>query len=313
MKVGAGEAANPRIYSGEVRARFETMLGFRVPGKVVSRLVDAGSVVKRGQPLARLDAADFALQVEQAEAQSRLAAAEVKRYRDLRAKNFISQAALDAREAAATSALAQARLTRNQAAYTTLTADRAGVIAAVFAEPGQVVAAGQPIFRLAPDGEREVAISLPESDIGRIAAGMPAEVRLWAHGDDAPALAGRLREIAAAADPVTRTYAARVTLPAAPARLPGGLSATVRFTAAAATAGTAFAIPLGAIFQQGGQMAVWKVGADNTVILAPVSISRYDGDTAIVVQGLVAGERIVNAGVAKLIPGEKVHVAETRQ
>ena len=312
MTVGEKTAAEMRSYAGEVHARFETLLGFRVPGKVVSRLVDAGAVVKRGQPLARIDAADFALQVEQSEAQSRLAAAELKRYRDLRSKNFVSQAALDMREAAATSARAQANITRNQAAYATLTADRDGVIAAVLAEAGQVVAAGQPIFRLAPDGEREVAISLPEGDISRLGVGAPTQVSLWAQGDQAPALTGKLREISAAADPVTRTYAARVTLPTAPVRLPVGLSATVRFTSPT-SADTTFVVPLKAIFQTAKQMAVWKVGAGNTVALAPVSVSRYEGDQAIITQGLSAGDRIVNAGVTLLTAGEKVHAVEAQR
>ncbi|TAJ69359.1 MAG: efflux RND transporter periplasmic adaptor subunit, partial [Sphingobium sp.] len=196
--------------------------------------------------------------------------------------------------------------------YTTLTADRDGVIAAVLAEAGQVVAAGQPIFRLAPDGEREVAISLPEGDISRLSAGAPAEVNLWAQGDQAPALTGKLREISAAADPVTRTYAARVALPAAPMRLPVGLSATVRFTSPTAV-GATFAVPLKAIFQTAKQMAVWKVGAGDTVALAPVSVSRYEGDQAIVTQGLSAGDHIVNAGVTLLTAGEKVHAVEAQQ
>lgn len=305
MTVGAGTAAETRSYAGEVHARFETLLGFRVPGKVVSRLVDAGAVVKRGQPLARIDTTDFALQVAQSEAQSRLAGAELKRYRDLRSKNFVSQAALDAREAAATAAQAQTYLTRNQAAYTTLTADRDGVIAAVLAEAGQVVYAGQPIFRLAPDGEREVAINLPEGDISRLGVGAPAEINLWAQGETAPALVGKLRELSAAADPVTRTYAARVALPAAPMRLPVGLSATVRF-ASAIPGETTFAIPLSAVFQMKKQMAVWKVGAGDTVTLTPVSVSRYTASQAIVTDGLTVGDRIVNAGVTLLTAGEKV-------
>jgi len=306
MIVSAKAASETRTYAGEVHSRFETLLGFRVPGKVVSRLVDTGAVVKRGQPLARIDAADFALQVDQSEAQAQLAAAELKRYRELHNKNFVSQAALDTRKAAATSAQAQARLTRNQVAYTTLTADRDGVIAAVLAEAGQVVAAGQPIFRLAPDGGREVAINLPEGDISRLGVGTPAEVNLWAQGEAAPVLVGKLREISAAADPVTRTYAARVTLPAAPARLPVGLSATVRF-ASPSPSNTTFVIPLSAVFQTKSQMAVWKVGADDTVTLAPIRVSRYEASQAIITNGLTVGDRIVNAGVTLLIPGEKVH------
>lgn len=304
--VGTQEAATMRAYPGEVKARFETTLGFRVPGKVVRRLVDVGAVVKRGQALAQLDPSDFALQVAQADAQAELATAELKRYQDLRSKNFVSQAALDARLAAATSAQAQARIARNQAGYTTLTADRDGVVAAIFTEAGQVVSAGQPILLLAPDGDREVVISLPESEVSRMAKGAQARVSLWSQGEKAPAITGKLREISSAADPVTRTYAARVALPDAPLRLPVGLSATVRFAADAAD--LSFAIPLSAVFQQANQMAVWKVGAGETVTLAPISVARYAGDQAIVTRGLNAGDRIVTAGATLLASGQKVRV-----
>lgn len=304
--VGALESATTRAYPGEVKARFETLLGFRVPGKVVRRLVDVGAVVKRGQALAQLDSSDFALQVAQADAQAQLADAELKRYQDLRSKNFVSQAALDARLATATSAQAQAKITRNQAGYTTLTADRDGVVAAIFTEAGQVVAAGQPILLLAPDGDREVVISLPESEVSRMAKGTPATVALWSQGEQAQAIPGKLREISSAADPVTRTYAARVALPEAPVRLPVGLSATVRLTTGVPNA--SFTIPLSAVFQSANQMAVWKVGADGTVALAPISVNRYAGDQAIVTRGLNAGDRIVTAGVTLLANGQKVRV-----
>jgi RND family efflux transporter MFP subunit len=313
IMMNAHSAAETRQYAGEVRARFETPLAFRVPGKVASRLVDAGAVVKRGQPLARIDAADFALQLQQAEAQSQLAALELKRFRDLRSKNFVSQAALDAKEAAATAARAQTALLRNQTAYTTLSADRDGVITAVLAEAGQVVAAGQPIFRLAPDGDREVAIQLPESQLKQIPQGTLAEVQLWAENNKEAILTGQVREIASAADPATRTYAARVALPKAPARLPVGLSATVRLTPSPVRADNQFELPLSAIFQQGNHMAVWKVGADDMVKLAPVIVDRYEGNHAIVTQGVTQGEKIVTAGVIHLRAGEKVHPIEARE
>ncbi|HPB91324.1 MAG TPA: efflux RND transporter periplasmic adaptor subunit [Rugosibacter sp.] len=312
LVVGANAAnsvtteTSTRAYPGEVKARFETQLGFRVPGKIVSRLVDSGATVKHGQALAKLDAADFALQVAQTNAQAQLATAELKRFQDLRSKNFVSQAALDSRIAAATSAQAQAKLTHNQAAYTTLTADRDGVIAAVFAEAGQVVAAGQPIIHLVPNGDREIAISLPEGDISRLHVGAAATITLWSRGENAPVMTGQLREIAAAADPLTRTYAARVALPASAGNLPVGLSATVRFAAAKDEA-SSHAIPLSAIFQNEQQMAVWKVGAGETVTLVPVSISRYAGDQAIVTHGISAGDRIVTAGVNLLAANQKVH------
>lgn len=140
--------------SGEIRARHETQLGFRVGGKIIERLVDAGTRVKAGQVLMRLDSGDTGLQSSSAVAQYQLAEADTKRFRELRNKGFVSQFALDAREAALKAA-AQAGLARNQSAYTTLRADHAGVIAATLAEVGQVVSVGQPVLRLAPDGERE--------------------------------------------------------------------------------------------------------------------------------------------------------------
>lgn len=301
-----------RRYAGEIHARYETSLAFRVPGKIVTRLVDVGAVVKRGQPLARIDATDFALQIAQAEAQSRLAEAELKRFRDLRSKNFVSQAALDAKEAAATSARAQTALARNQSGYTTLTADRDGVIAAILAEAGQVVAAGQPIFHLAPDGDREVTIQLPESQLKQIRPNTPAQVTLWADAPEATQLKGYVREIASAADPATRTYAARIALPEAPRRLVVGLSAMVQLIPQAEAA-THFVLPLSAIYQQEKSMAVWKVGADETVKLAPVTVERFANNEAIIDQGITQGDVVVTAGVIHLRAGEKVHPIEAHE
>ena len=309
----ASDRAAPRGYSGEVRARIETTLGFRIAGKIVERRVDAGAVVKPGQVLARLDPADAGLQATQAEAQRALAAAELARYRDLKAKNFISASALDARETAFQAAEAQAALARNQAAYTSLVADRAGVIGQVLAEPGQVVAVGQPVFRLAPDGEREIAIALPENEVSAFKLGQAAEVTFWAteKADSQKPLAGRLREISPVADPVTRTYAARVSLKGADPRLPLGLSATVSFPTGDAGA-TRMRVPLTAVFQQGNQPAVWKVGAEGTVSLQPVTIASFGDGTAVVAGGLAAGDRIVAAGVNLLAAGEKVRVAAAK-
>lgn len=311
LKIGSGDpAADPsgRTYSGEVRARIETTLGFRIGGKLVERLVDAGSVVKPGQPLARLDPVDARLQAAQADAQRALAEADLQRYRDLREKNFISASALDARETAFKAADAQAALARNQAAYTTLVADRAGVIGQVLAEPGQVVSAGQGVFRMAPDGEREVAIALPENEVAALKVGQPATVSLWSNnGNGAPALVGSVREIAPIADPVTRTYATRISLRGADPRLPLGMSATVRF--AAGTSGPAQRIvPLTAIIQKGDQPAVWKVGADASVSLQPVAVAGYD-DRGAIVSGLTDGDTVVAAGANLLVPGEKVRIA----
>lgn len=316
LKVGAGDPATDgaqRSYSGEVRARIETTLGFRVAGKIVERRAELGQAVKAGQVLARLDPTDAALQVTQAEAQRALAAADVARYRDLKAKNYISASALDARETAFKAAEAQAQLSKNQASYTTLVADRSGVIGQVLAEPGQVVSVGQAVFRLAPDGEREIAIALPENEVTSFKLGQAAEVTFWAaagatSGIAAKALVGRLREISPVADPVTRTYAARVSLKDADPLLPLGMSATVRFPSGAPGAANLI-VPLTAIFQQGKQPAVWKVGADGTVTLQAVTVSAYTDAGAVVSGGLAGGEQIVAAGVNLLTAGEKVRVA----
>lgn len=309
LKVGAGDSANSgaeRRYSGEVRARIETTLGFRIGGKLIERRVDAGQAVTVGQVLARLDPADVALQATQADAQKALAASDLARTRDLRTKNFVSAAALDARETAYKAAEAQAALAQNQSSYAALVADRAGVVGQVLAEPGQVVGAGQAVFRLAADGGREVAISIPEGEVGRYKIGQVADVRLWS-GNDKP-IAGRLREIAPAADPVTRTFAARVALKDVDPRLPLGMTATVRFSDGPASAAKQV-VPLSAIFQQGDRAAVWKVGADGTVSLQPVKVVGWTDTGAEIGEGLAGGETLVAAGVNLLTAGEKVRVA----
>ena len=290
-------------YSGEVRARYETPLAFRIGGKMLERTVDAGATVKAGQLLARLDPADVRLAAGQAEAQRALALAEAKRYRDLHARSFVSAAALEARETALASAEAQAGMARNQAAYATLNADHAGVVAAVLAEPGQVLSAGQPALRIARDGEREVAIALPETAVTGLKPGMTAEISLWSGGRT---YRGRLRELSPAADPATRTYAARVSVLDADAGLALGMTASVRFTTQATPA---LVVPLAALFQQGQGFAVWAVGSDATVSLKPVTVAGYTDAGAAIAAGLQPGERIVAVGVHKLSAGQKVRIA----
>lgn len=310
---GGDDAAN--TYSGELRSRFETQLAFRVAGKIIERRVDAGATVKAGEVLARLDPADTASSATAAAAQLALAEADARRYRELRAQNFVSQAALDAKETALKSAQAQAELARNQNAYTTLVADAPGVVAAVVAEVGQVVAAGQTVFRVSRPGSMEVAIAVPESRVASLRIGQPAEVRLWA--DASARYRGVLRELASVADPVTRTFAARVAIPDADLPPDGrnarpllGMTASVRFPAAA---GAPVHVPLTAIFQQDGKPAVWVLGADSTVALRPVVVAAWGEKDAAISSGLAAGERIVVAGVHKLTAGEKVKVAAPAQ
>ena len=307
MVAGTAATAGGNTYSGEIRARREAQLGFRTGGKIVERLVDAGARVRAGQALMRLDPGDTGLQLGSTEAQYQLAEADAKRYRELRSKGFVSQAALDAREAALKVAAAQAGLARNQSGYTTLHADRAGVIAAVLAEAGQVVAAGQPVLRLAPDGEREVAIALPESQLAKLEVGAAAEITLLAAG--AAPLAGRLRELSPAADPASRTYAARVTLTQHGPEVALGMTARVRFTTDKKS--DSLLIPLSAVFQQDKQAAVWIVASDRTVSLRQIEVAAYRDDGAVIAGGLAAGERIVSNGVHRLAPGEKIRIIES--
>ena len=295
------DAGASREYSGEVRARYESVVGFRVGGKIIARLVDAGASVKAGQALAKLDPSVAVLQATQAEAQRTLANAEAKRYRDLRARNFISQSALDAKETTLQAAAAQAGLARNQASYTTLIADQAGLVAEVLAQPGQVVAAGQGVLRLARDGERDVLIQLPESAIGTLKIGDPAELKLWT--DTTRTYHGKLREIAGAADPATRTFLARIAISDVDARLGLGMTATARFMH---DQSVPIVIPLASIFQQGDHPAVWMVDKDQQISLRIIEIERYGDEGATVKSGLQDGDLIVAAGVHKLATGEKV-------
>ncbi len=310
LKVGAGGTAHEQRYSGEVRARIESTLGFRVGGKLAERLVDAGARVKAGQPLARLDPVDAQLTVAQAEANRALAAAELLRSRELQAKNFISQAALDAKVTTAKAAEAQAQLAKNQATYTTLAADAAGVVAAVLAEPGQVVAAGQGVFRIARDGEREVAVNIPESRIAGLNIGAAATVTLWAGQNNAggKTYRGRLRELAPAADPATRTFAARIAILDADAAVALGMTASVSF---AQGNDAQIVVPLAALLQQGEQAAVWVIGTDATVSQRVVVVERFADSGAVLKSGLQPGETIVAAGAFKLVAGEKIRVADT--
>lgn len=309
MAVGSAATAGGNTYSGEIRARRDTQLGFRIGGKIIERLVDAGAQVRAGQVLMRLDTGDTGLQLDSAEAQYQLAKADAERYRNLRSKGFVSQSALDAREAALKATAAQARLARNQSAYATLYADRAGVVAATLAEAGQVVIAGQPVLRLAQHGEREVAIAIPESQLANLRVGAVAEITLLTAVDSAAPLAGRLRELSPVADTASRTYAARVTLNQSGPGVALGMTARVRFTASKKSDG--LLIPLTAIFQQDKQAAVWVVAADQSISLRPVQVAAYRDDGAVITGGLVAGERIVSNGVHRLAAGEKIRAIES--
>jgi len=260
-------------------------------------------VVKTGDVLARLDPADNALSVAAAVAQLDLASAELQRFRSLRERNFVSQAALDARETSFKAARAQADLARNQASYATLRAEQAGVVGLISAEVGQVVTAGQTVLRLARADTLEVAIAIPEAHMPLVRLLRDAEVGLWA--DKGAVYGGELREVSPVADPVTRTYAARVAIHQPDVRVLLGMTASVRFVGK--NEKPALTVPLMAIFQQAdGRPALWVLRADQTLSLRPVVVRAYREDAAIIGEGVQAGERVVVAGVHKVVNGETV-------
>lgn len=308
--LGASPGNGAATYSGEVRSRYETQLGFRIPGKISARLVDAGALVKAGDVLARLDPADTALSAAAANAQLELAEADARRFRELREKNFVSQAALDAKETSYKAMKAQADLARNQSSYTVLRADQAGVVELVAAEVGQVVAAGQTVMRVARTDTLEVAVAIPETQVPEVRACKNAEVSLWA--DEKASYQAVLRELSPVADALTRTYAARVAILKPDARILLGMTANVKFVHDKAGADAQLSVPLTAIFQQEGKPALWIVGADQTVSLRPVTVASYGEVSAVLAGGAQAGERIVIAGVHKLSAGEKIRAVDQK-
>ncbi len=310
VQPGAATDMAVEAFAGEVHAQQESALAFRIGGNLAKRHVDAGQAVKQGQLLAELDPGDARLQASAAQADMARLGGDLERYRKLLAQKLISQSAFDAQQAAYRAARAQYELMRNQSGYTQLRAPRAGVIAARQAEAGQVVAAGQPIFLLAADGGREVAIHLPEARIRDFQTGQPAIIELW----NAPEqrLPGHIREIAAAADPQTRTYAARVALDGdAAGQVELGQSARV-FVADAAAAGE-LRLPLAAV-QRGdnGAGSVWLVDAGGVVHQRPVRLGGYGADSVPVLEGVRAGDWIVAAGGHLLREGEQVAPVDRR-
>jgi RND family efflux transporter MFP subunit len=315
-----GEASSPAAhiaeYPGEVRPRYETRLSFRVGGKIVERLAEVGAHVRQGQIIAKLDPEDLAYaaasaraQVATLEAERDLAAADLKRYTDLRAKNFISQAEFERRASAHTTAdarldavRAQYRQAANQSAYATLAADSDGVITAIEAEAGQVVTAGQTVARLARSGEIEVAIAVPESQRDLVERAIGFRVTL--NSVPGKSWKGLLRELSPSADPASRTYAARITVLKAGAEVDLGMSARVGVAGGPPLAGVE--LPIAALYARGDSPQVWLVNADGTVRLAPVKTGGVAGERVLVESGLAAGDLVVTAGAQLLRPGQRV-------
>ncbi|HQS00260.1 MULTISPECIES: efflux RND transporter periplasmic adaptor subunit [unclassified Polaromonas] len=323
MTVGTDSFATTYEFAGEVKAQVESRLGFRVGGKIIRRQADLGQRVQAGQVLAQLDPQDYKLaadaaraQVAAAATQRDLASADYKRYKELRDQNFISGAELERRETTLKAAQAQLDQAQsqlavqgNQANYAVLVADVSGVVTAVEAEVGQVVAAGTPVLRIAADGPRDVVFSVPEDKVAAIKVGMPVKVRVWAQN---AGLEGKVREVGASADPLTRTYPVKVALAT---REPPVLGATVYVQPQGLSAAgvQVIKLPTTALRQEGRSTAVWVLDkASMTVKSQLIEVATADGNEAVVASGLQPGMLVVSAGVHVLSPGQKVTIYQPK-
>lgn len=308
-------------YSGEVKVRYETPLSFQVGGKIARRHVEVGTSVARNALLATLDAADF--QLRRASAQAQLAAAraeldqakkDLRHLDNLRSQELASEAGVERRmdtvkaaEARVHEAVAAVDLHARQSAYTELRADHAGVITSVDAEAGQVVSAGQTIVRLAQTDEKEVVIQVPENRLDALRAATELQVSLWAAPE--ALFPARVREISPGVDALIRTYTVKVSLLQRDPRIRMGMTATVHVQRAEPQ--PVATLPLTAIYRDGNHAAVWVVdSATRTVQLHPVTISRYETETAKVLDGPAEGQWVVTAGVHKLRPEQPVRLLE---
>lgn len=320
--VGTSQGSVGATYSGEVQARYESKLGFQTSGRIVARLVEVGSTVKRGQPLMRLDPAQEVLQVASADAdvdgkKSRVAQdrIDLQRTEALLARHFASQAEVDAQrlalatsESQLKSALAQQQIKVNQRGYTVLVADRDGVVSAIHAEAGQVVSPGQAVVTVAADGEREVVVAIAESRVDELKRAKSLQVSVWAQ--PGKRYVGTLRELAPDTDSVTRTYSARIGVKNPDAALRLGMTASV--FAADIDGANAIRLPLTAVLNKDGQSLVWVVDAKTGQVASrTVQLGAAQNDQVLVAGGLNPGETVVTAGVHMLFAGQKVKTAES--
>jgi RND family efflux transporter MFP subunit len=315
------EAESPeRSFVGTIRPRIEADMGFRVPGKVAKRLVEVGETVDIGQPLATLDEIDLKLQAEQAEAEFRAATgvlaqagAAEQRALDLRAKGWATDATVESARAAADEARARLNraersvdLTKNSLSYATLEADARGVVTATLVEPGQVVASGQTAIRVARFAEKEAVVAVPETLLGRAKDGA-ATVSLWS--EPGKKYAARLREVAPSADPATRTYLAKFSLPGADDHVSLGMTATL--TLADPATERVARLPLSALFSEGGEPSFYVVDAAGEVALKPVTVKSYESGDVVISGGVSEGDKVVTLGVQKLDPAQKVRIVSS--
>jgi RND family efflux transporter MFP subunit len=306
-----------RSFVGTIKPRIETDMGFRVTGKVAKRLVEVGQTVEIGQPLATLDEVDLKLQAEQAVAELNAAtgvlanaSAAEGRAQELRGKGWSTQAQLD--QAKATGDEARARLnraersvelTKNSLSYATLIADTRGVVTSTLVDAGQVVAAGQAAIRVARFGEKEAVVAIPETLVGRAKEGK-ASVTLWS--EPGKTYAAKLREIAPNADPSTRTYLAKFTLPEADDKVSLGMTATLTLSDPATE--RVARLPLSALFSQGNDPSLYTVDASGELVLKPVKVKSYESNDVVITGGVDEGAKVVTLGVQKLDPAQKVRV-----
>jgi RND family efflux transporter MFP subunit len=320
--VGQSGGSAGATYSGQVQARYESKLAFQVSGRIVARLVEVGSHVKRGQPLLRIDPAQEALHVASAvadveAARSRVAQdrIDLQRTEQLLARRFASQAEVDQQrlalaesQAKLASAQAQQQIRVNQRGYTELVADRDGIVTALNAETGQVVSPGQGVVTVAADGDREVLVSIPESRVDELRRAEVLQVSVWAQRDRR--YVGTLRELAPDTDSVTRTYSARIAVTDADAKLMLGMTASVYTPDVDGAA--ALRVPLTAVLDQNGRTQVWVVDpATSRVSTRAVTLGSVQNDSVAVTSGLAGGERVVVAGVHMLHVGQPVKQAGT--
>lgn len=306
-------------YAGEVKARYKMALGFRIGGKIVERFIEVGDVVAPGTLLARLDTDDSILQFMEAEgalaaatAEKKKAELDLKRYTKLYKDKMISASehlrfsnSLDIAKAKVTQAKAHLEVTRNQSDYTHLYADKGGVVTALEMEVGQVVVAGQTVVNLALPEEKEVVIAVAESRLAEIRYADEIKVSLWI--DPKYYYPGRIREISPGADPVTRTYRVRISLLEIDDKVQLGMTTTVFIIQK--KEGLVAELPLTALFQEGGQPAVWIYSPETSQVhLQKVAILEYQYDSVLIQSGLENGQIVVTAGVHKLHPGQQVRL-----
>lgn len=316
FQIGSGVGQSMSTFHGIVHAEFEPNLSFRVNGKIITRNVDIGQAVKQGQVLASLDQTDYKLSADSANAQLASAKsnyvtqeANLERYKQLLAQNFVSQAQYDTQKAQFDSAKAQYEQAKNQLSnsdnqvnYTTLKAPSDGVITSINMDAGQVVSSGLTVATMAVSGSKEVAIELPEAQINDYKVGMPAEVKLWATNKE---YSGSIRTINQASDQQTRTFTARIVIKDADDNIKYGMAADVTLTPMNSSKG--IELPLNSIYADGGKTSVWVLDASSNANQVPVTVLETDGNSVKVQSNVLKnGDKVVSAGANFIHQGQKL-------